>query len=42
VPQVRRKLIVETTSGPKTIAADDRYDVDKLLSIIEANRSALH
>lgn len=40
VPNVRRKLIAETSSGPKTIATDDLYDVDKLLATIEAKRSA--
>lgn len=41
VPNVRRKLIAETSSGPRTIATDDLYDVDKLLATVEAKRSAL-
>ena len=41
-PAVRRTLIVETSSGPKTIATDDRYDdLDQLQAAIETGRSAL-
>jgi hypothetical protein len=42
VPTVRRTLVADTASGPKVIASDDLYDVDRLAAVVAEKLRAPH